>query len=277
MNACEFTNTPDVELYFYGELDAVERTRVEHHLRGCAECRQRLDDLHAIRRALASQPVVDAPPANDWSGFMRRLDNAVGVGPTESRRSGEAAKADGVSPKPRRGGGGRHIAAIAAMLAIVTLGILMAARFRAATPIQLTQGPRPDVLAPAPNAGAANAKASLRALRENSAEHLERSKLVVLGLVTRDARHTSAADWQYERQLAATLLSDTRLFRLTAQERGAADVARVMRDLETVLLEVSMSDQPDRESLERVQRLITKRDLVSKMQIVAASASMAGL
>jgi hypothetical protein len=113
-----------------------------------------------------------------------------------------------------------------------------------------------------------------RSLKVGTAEHLERSKLVVLGLATRDPQHTTAADWQYERQLAGNLLTDTRLYRLQAQDRGMTDVARVMRDLETVLIEASMADKPDRDTLERVQRLITKRDLVVKMQVVASSAGL---
>jgi hypothetical protein len=110
-----------------------------------------------------------------------------------------------------------------------------------------------------------------RALREGSAEHLERSKLVVLGLATRDPRAARAHDWQYERTLAGTLLSETRLYRQAAIQGGASDVARVMRDLETVLLEASMSDRMDRAALQRVQRLIEKRDLVVKMQVMAAA------
>ena len=110
-----------------------------------------------------------------------------------------------------------------------------------------------------------------RGLREGSLEHLERSKLVVFGLATRDP-HARARDWQYERALAGTLLSDTRLYRQAAMQDGAADVARVMRDLETVLLEASMSDKMDRAALERVQRLIAKRDLVVKMQVMARRA-----
>jgi hypothetical protein len=106
-----------------------------------------------------------------------------------------------------------------------------------------------------------------------SVEHLERSKLVVLGLATRDPQKTRSSDWKYERELAGNLLPETRLYRLAAQERGVADVAHVMRDLETVLLEASMSDGSDRESLERVQRLIARRGLVSKMQIVATTAA----
>jgi len=67
MNDCELPDTPDVELYFYGELDPVERARVDAHLRACDTCRQRLEDLHVIRRALALRPAVDAPPAPEAS------------------------------------------------------------------------------------------------------------------------------------------------------------------------------------------------------------------
>lgn len=271
---CARLESADVELYFYGELDPLDRARVDAHLRGCAPCRQRLEDLHAIRRALASQPAVDAPPAGDWSGFMRRLDGAVGMDEAPSVRKEDTA---GTS----RRWTAREVLALAAMLALVTIGVgvVMAARFRAA-PVPDTRAPvaekRPAGTTPGAPAGALVQQASTvadRSLREGSAEHLERSKLVVLGLATRDPRQTRAEDWQYERRLAGALLSDTRLYRQAALDRGVSDVERVMRDLETVLLEVSMSDTTDRDALERVQRLIAKRDLVVKMQVATSGAA----
>jgi hypothetical protein len=265
MNDCELLDTPDVELYFYGELDRAALARVDAHLRGCVACRQRLEDLHVIRRALAaSRPVVDAPPAGDWSGFMRRLDGAVGL--SIGRQSNRSV----ILERTDRGWSARHLVALAAMLALVTIGVFIAARFRTAD-----LSTRPPVVQPASSAPAtAAAETPERALREGSAEHLERSKLVVLGLATRDPRQTRSEDWEYERHLAGTLLTDTRLYRQAATERGASDVARVMRDLETVLLEASMSADTDSAALERVQRLITKRDLVVKMQVVAGSAGI---
>jgi hypothetical protein len=253
MTDCERFEAADVELYFYDELDAADRTRVEAHLRRCDACRQRLDDLHVIRRALAARPVVDAPPAGDWSGFMRRLERST------ARRSARSLPALAHLP---------NMVAMAAMLAIVALGISVAMRVREAAPgprraASVHEGTRP---APVPTAAAADSS-----LREATAEHLERSKLVVLGLTALDPRQTRAADWQYERQLAGTLLDDTRLYRQAAQQRGMTDVARVMRDLETVLIETSMSDSTDREALARVQRLIAKRDLVVKMQLVGTN------
>ena len=159
---------------------------------------------------------------------------------------------------------------IAALLAVVAMGVFMASRVRSERSVDAIARTRSEAPSPAPTA-AANAD---KALREVSAEHLKRSKLVVLGLATRDPHQTRAADWQFERQLAGSLLPETRLYRLTAQERGVSDVARVMRDLETVLLEASMSDGRDRQSLERVQRLIARRGLVSKIQIVTTSAGL---
>ena len=112
--------------------------------------------------------------------------------------------------------------------------------------------------------GASAGDAGLAAVSD---QHFERSKLVVLGLATKDARQ---ADWDYERELAGTLLSDTRLYRAAAEERGMQSLAGVMRDLELVLLQTSMSEQRDAASLGQLQRLIRRRDLITKMEIVHA-------
>lgn len=267
MTVCDLFDSPDIELYFYDELDAAARARVEGHVRACDACGQRLDDLRAIRRALASRPVVDAPPADDWSGFMRRLDAAV------ARETAPAARTIAMPSRlavPRQAWGMRAAMVFAATLALATIGVAIAARYRAA-PAPVTQIAGRPAVQPAVQALASAVQADPdRSLKEVTAEHLERSKLVVLGLATRDPRRTTPADWEYERQLAGNLLTDTRLYRLQAQDRGLTDVAHVMRDLETVLIETSMADKPDRDTLERVQRLITKRDLVVKMQVVTA-------
>ena len=270
MTVCTLFDTPDVELYFYEELDTVDRARVEAHVRTCAGCRQRLDDLRAIRRALALRPVVDAPPAGDWSGFTRRLDAAIATRTAEAPGpSTVRAFTPAVAAGSRRGMSIRPALAVAAMLALVTIGAMMAARFRGAP--QLGAPPQDAARVEAPPQATPSPD---RSLREVTAEHLERSKLVVLGLATRDPRRTAPADWEYERHLAGALLTDTRLYRLQALDRGLSDLARVMRDLETVLIEASMSEPSDRDALERVQRLISRRDLMVKMHVVGNSAGI---
>jgi putative zinc finger protein len=251
VSTCAVLEPGDLELHFYGELDEASEARVVAHLRACAACRRELDDLHAISSALGTAAPVDAPQNGDWSSFMARLDGQV-----------HHARA----VRTFRGRGALHLWAIAATFLLIAIGGYLAARtgvlVRHDRPIaqagQTSQSP-PVVAISADTA-----------LREVAAEHIERSKVVVLGLAMRDPR-AQPDDWEYERRLAGSLLSDTRLYRRAAQQKGMNDVAHVLGDLETVLLEASLSDNTDRGALERVQRLISKRDLVVKMQVVAGS------
>lgn len=102
-----------------------------------------------------------------------------------------------------------------------------------------------------------------------SEQHFERSRLVVLGLTARDPRRASARDWEYERRMAGSLLEDTRLYKQAAADRGMTSLAGVMSDLELVLLQTSLADRQDPATLARLQRLIRKRDLVTRMDVAA--------
>jgi hypothetical protein len=270
--SCDLQAGGTIERYFYGELPPAERAGVQAHVAQCAECRAALDDLSVIRAALAVTPDVATPPGGDWSGFMTRLD---------ARIAAEAAPGTVVAPaKVVEISWRRRVApylAAAAVLALVTIAAIVTLR-------------QPGTDAPA-DAGETAGEAIVRsepaaapvlhavdastgadaALSAVSSQHFERSKLVVLGLATKDAQQ---ADWEYERELAGSLLNDTRLYRLAAEERGMQSLAGVMRDLELVLLQTSMSEQRDAASLEHLQRLIRRRDLITKMEIVHAGGGM---
>jgi hypothetical protein len=266
MTRCWHDASGAIELYFYGELPDAEREDVERHLATCGDCRRTLEELDVIRAALDTRPDVAAPPGGDWSAFMAGLDSAL------ARSSVEGA--DGVSVR----GGPRRRAlpaafAIAALLALVTATVLMVLRqgdtsSPAEAPVTRTVPGETPIVAPADAAANADRMDPDVALTELSEQHFERSKLVVLGLATKDPVDSPGVNWDYERELAGSLLSDTRLYRHAAEERGMTKLADVMRDLELVLLQTSMSDSPDAESLARLQRLIRRRDLITKMDVV---------
>ncbi len=254
---CDVQSSGALDLYFYEELGPDTRADVDRHLAGCASCRRALEDLAEIRAALAARPVVSAPPSGDWSAFMAGLESAT------------MADHDGAPPIVIAGAGSRPSSrryvgylAMAALLALVTISVLFASRTRSAAP------PAPVVAAsditPLPAADGTDTTALL-ALSE---QLFERSKLVVLGLAAKDPEHTSGADWAYERSMAGRLLSDTRLYRMAAQEHGLTAMAGVMQDLELVLLQASLSDRADAATLSRIQRLIRRRDLLEKMNVV---------
>ena len=261
---CERVESGAVELYFYNEMPVASRTEMASHLAHCRHCRAALDDLEVIRTALSSRPDVSKPASGDWSAFMTRLDAAV----LSERTSGARdvlpfrPSVPAAIAAPVRSYVG--LLATAALLAIVTISVTYLARQRQLTSEQLAARV-PLVESPVNATPSPLATAGMRSVGE---QHFERSKLVVLGLASKEPNDVSVADWAYERSLASSLLSDTRLYRMAAEERGLTSLASVMRDLELVLLETSMAQGSDPAELPQIQRLIRKRQLIQKMDVV---------
>jgi Putative zinc-finger len=258
----------EVELYFYGELAGAARASLAAHLLTCPACREACDELRVIRQVLAARPAVEGPEGGDWTGFMAGLE----------RRVRPAA-----APAP--GGRGRLVTylAMAALVTFVTASVAMLSRL--GTPSVPAPVPAVSVdatvtpSAPASSASAAGvpdrggavaAAGGDVAFATLSEQHFARSKLVVLGLATKDA-DAKEHDWHYERELATSLLPETRLYRRAAQDRGMTALAGVMSDLELVLLQTSLADDRDAGTLPQLQRLIRKRDLVAKIQVAEAA------
>lgn len=260
MTLCNIQESGAIELYFYDELDPEARDSVTRHLGECHECAAALDELVLIRRALAARPDVSAPAAGDWGAFMSRLDRSI------------AAPAPAVVvPFPQRIVVRRSVAGyltMAALLALVTMSVFVASR--SGRSVLTEEAPlEPASVAAADPVDAATPVAA--GLRSVGLRHLERSKLVVLGLAAKDTEADAAANWAYERELAGALLADTRLYRLAAEERGLDSLAGVMKDLELVLLQTSMAQEGDVTALPQIQRLIRKRGLVEKMDVVGTT------
>lgn len=258
---CPVQTSGDIELYFYDELSRVGRRAVETHVAGCGGCREALDELRIIQRALATRPVVGAPRSGDWSGFMARLD--LEIARTAAAPPSPVAVVGPVSRRPGTGSY-RPLLAMAALLAIVTVSVTFVARSRSDVGVAMLPAGQ-DEAAGRPSDAAGAASANLTAVGQ---QHLERSKLVLLGLASKDAERTPASDWDYERELAGRLLTDTRLYRLTAEEQGMTTLAGVLRDLELVLLQTSMAEGTEPGALPQIQRAIRKRDLLQKMDMV---------
>lgn len=262
MSICDIQDSGHIELYFYGELSPSERARVELHMRGCRECASALAEMNLIREALAARPDVSAPPAGDWSGFMQRLDAAIAAPP-----------AGVVVPFPARPSIVRRPLAgwltMAALLALVTMSVFVASRAgRTVLETELPLEPASIASNESIDGGGMPVAAGLRSV---GLRHLERSKLVVLGLAAKETDSGPAADWAYERELAGALLADTKLYRLAAEQRGLQSLAGVMKDLEIVLLQASMAQESDETALPQIQRLIRKRGLVEKIDVVGTA------
>lgn len=240
----DFCGDEIVELYFYGELPPRDLAAASAHIAGCATCRQSLADLRAIGAALSTRR-VDAPPAGDWSGFMRRLDARID------------AVRDTPVPAASHAAAPRHswMQAAAALLLVasgVVAGWMMS---RLSAP-------------PAEPASLVSAAAD-RAIADAGGSGLERARLVLAGLAGKDANDS----WSLERGMAARLLPEVTLIRQAAAQRGRSDLEDILMDVETLLLQASYAETDDPETLARLRSMIDRRDLLMRLSLAAGSAS----
>jgi hypothetical protein len=223
----------DLVLYHYGEAD--DREVLEAHVTGCAACRA---ELGRVRVALAAVP-SDEPPerganygARVWERLQPRLD------------------APGAA-RPRRPFALRRVLLPVALAASLVLAFLLGRHY------------------PRPGGEATSGPVRERILLVAVGDHLERSQVVLLELLNADPKAT--LDVSAEQRSAEDLLSANRLYRLAAARTGEPGVARVLEELERVLVEVANgpSELGPEETL-ALRRRIESQGVLFKVRVVGS-------
>ena len=227
----------DLVLHYYGELDAAAEGAANAHLAACAGCQGSYTKLQRVMAAIDSAPAVE--PAD---GFERttwaRLEMSL-----PARQAGWLSW---LVPSPAR-------LAWAAGVAVLVIAAFAAGRFAT------NRAP-----APAPQAVANQVRE--RILLVDLGEHLDRSQMVLVELVSEDAGTPA------EQQRAQQLLSANRLYRQAALQTGDTATAAVLDDLERVLVDVAASGGTmSQEDFDQVRRRIESDGLLFKVRVVSSN------
>jgi len=205
-------------LRYYGEETDPEAAG--RRLEECGECRASYAALQRALNVMDSLPVPERGPEYG-ERVWRRIE-------------------DRLAARPRLWFGWapwRWAAAGAAFAGLLALAFLAGRSF-------------PRVPKPAPMA-AADPQMGERILKTAVGDCLERSQLVLVELVNADPK--GPLDISAEQARAASLVSETRLYRQTAAQTGDAEVGSVLDDLERVL--VGIAHEPSQMSPEALDKL----------------------
>jgi len=230
----------DLVLHYYGEMERADEARAESHLEACRQCRENYARLQRVMAFVDSAPSVEAP-----DGFERiawaRLEPSLHA--------------------PRRGWFHGSIVSPASLALAAGVILLVGAAFIAGRMM-----PHPA----APAAQQAAEKVRERILLVDLGEHLDRSQMVLVELVSvEDAK--GGVDISTEQARAQQLLAANRLYRQTAVSTGDAAMASVLDDLERVLVDVAASPSTvSQEELDSVRRRIESKELLFKVRVVSS-------
>ena len=231
----------DFVLHYYGEMPRADEARAESHLAACHDCRKNYARLQRVMAFVDSAPAVDAP-----EGFERlawaRLESAL--------------QAD-------RRGWFRSLALTPAYLAFAAgVIVLVGAAFMAGR------------MLPKSSAGASESAKAAQQVRErillvDLGEHLDRSQMVLVELVSADDK--GSVDISTERARAEQLLAANRLYRQTAVSTGDVAMASVLDDLERVLVDIAAGPSTvSQDDLDSVRRRIESKELLFKVRVVSS-------
>ena len=200
----------DLILYYYGEV--TEGSEIESRLEGSPELQERYREVCRLLDAVGEQTVPERHAAYGSRIWHR-------IAPQMEAEPGIARRWRWLQPSRQW--------AWAAALALLLVGAFVAGRI----------SPKPQTSEMA----TLSIEGRERIVLMTVASPLERSEMLLLELV--NTRDDGDVDLSVERQLASQLGDESRLYRQAAQQIGKPDVAALLEQLETVLVELSHGPQ----------------------------------
>jgi hypothetical protein len=224
-------------LFYYGE--SAEAAGIETHLDECEACRDEFRTLQRVLNTVDSAPVPERSPEYG-SEVWHRIEKRIGR-------------------RPRFNFMQWWIWAPA--MAVFVIGAFLAGRLS-----ERSGGPINTAVTNPQN----NQQIRERILLVAVGDHLERSQMVLAEL-SNAPEGKGKLDISDERQMAADLLDDNRLYRQTAASTGDKGVASVLDDLENVLMEIAHSpSEVSNQQLDDLRQQIQERGLLFKVRLMGS-------
>jgi len=225
-------------LHYYGE-DCGSPAQ-ERHLDQCGQCRALYASIERVLNAADGLPVPARDPeygARVWQSIESRIP---------ARRRWWAR------PQTWRG-----VGAAAAFAALLVAAFLAGRLY-------------PTAHKPAPADAMADRQTGERVLRVAVGDFLERSQLVLIELNNADP--ASQLDISAERERAAGLVGENRLYRQSAVHNGNTAMAGVLDDLERVLVDISHAPaQLSPADVESLQQRLESAGILFKIRVLGTN------
>ena len=227
-----------IVLHYYG--DAEEAAEVERHLAACPECRSEFTRVQSTLKQIEPLKVPEPAPGFEektWLNLRDRLPEKGGFLRRLFRPS---------APKW----------AFAGVMALLLAAAFLAGRFWPRPGQQIAQQPPPQV----------NPQ---RVILVAVGDHLERSQMLLVEIMNADTK--GPINFSSEQAEARELLDSNHLYRVSSQQAGDPQVARLLDQLGRVLAEIANGPaEVSPEDLQQVRHTIQSEGLLFKVRVVGS-------
>jgi hypothetical protein len=226
-----------IVLHYYG--DAEEASEVERHLAGCPDCRAEFARVQATLKQIEPLEVPEPAAGFEEKTWLNLRDRLPKKGSFLKRLFGAQQK----------------WALVGAMIVLLAAAFL-AGRFWPRPGQQIAQQP-PSQVNPQ------------RVVLVAVGDHLERSQMLLVEIMNADTK--GPINFSNEQAEARELLDSNHLYRVSSQQAGDPQVARLLDQLGRVLAEIANGPtEVSPGDLEQVRHTIQSEGLLFKVRVVGS-------
>lgn len=238
----------------FGDLSPAEQRHLEAHLQSCAACRGQFAALQKVAAAMGP-PVRPEMPPHFWEGYWPRL-----LARMEKEAAQPSRRAQMMSIFPFWGRPAFQVKWIwqaAAAMALLVLGVIIGQNW-----------PTQSSLVKDTNAPPASAAIPARQVEARTAQLLERSKILLIGIVNDDFEGASSSDLARQRKVSRALLQETRALQMDLSSAPDQRMQHLLQQLELVLVQIAnLEIEHDLSGVEMVREGIDREGLLMKINI----------
>jgi hypothetical protein len=237
-------------------LTPEQKDHFNHHMETCSSCRSEFEKMKSALEIMDLRE-QDSLPGEFWSDFQQRLESRLDR--EEKRKKTNVVQF--FSPLKMLRTVPRWTQYLAAAILLVAIGIFIGRYFS------------PGSYSPQPVAQINNQSSSLikqTAVDDRAYRYLERSKILLLGIVNLDpeAEEASAPDYFRERQVARGLIQEAAVLKDDLTNANQRKLYQLVSDLEVILLQIAnLETTNDLPAVEMIRSGVDRRGILLKINL----------
>lgn len=233
----------------YEELPETRRSEFDEHIAVCAECRGSFRELASVSTFMGRRAYV--PPSRaEWTAFWNTLEPSLKSPEARSRRT------SWLDRLPRLAGGRMAWSLSLSAVVLIAFGVVIG-QLLLRQPFDLGGGGL--------ETGLSSAERIL--LNERALNYLERSKVLLLGIVNSDPDE-SGLGLAREQQLSRTLVSEAAELKSSLSDADQQRMKQLVGDLEVILLQIAnLGEEKGFPAVEIVRSGVERRGILLKINL----------
>jgi len=248
----------------YDEISGEERRPLEEHLQECEKCTAEFEQMKKTA-GFMSRRKRELPSDEYWESFEKNLQ-----GKLKSESAGGT-----LHPQKKKNLIQLFQAApawsyqLAAAIVLIALGVFIGRTFFRSADMHPTQI--------AQKKGVENSLIQRTAVDNRAYNYIERSKILLLGMVNldQDAEQSSATDFSRQKQIAGDLVQQAHALKNDLNGEDQRKLSDLVSDLEVILLQIAnLESEHDMPAVEMIRAGVDRKAILLKINLTEMQREM---